>query len=221
MDITPCGFPHSDIRGSKRICRSPRLIAACHVLLRLPVPRHSPCALLRLTYEQLYEQHSFIGVTPHDGLLTCSALPPCTTKLFYPKVFVTLRSSHGRSIFIFRLLLRKMPSDSKSPCSMAQRFSFSDNKTSVTPRSFRGRSLFVLRLLRRSPLRGACAAKRLWTPKLPAQWLGASLSFCCLFVFIIFIRFSRCDETDNSEQITDNNDPSLPPCSAVIKRRNQ
>ena len=43
------GFPHSDIRGSSRICRSPRLFAAYHVLRRLPVPRHPPCALLRLT----------------------------------------------------------------------------------------------------------------------------------------------------------------------------
>ena len=43
-----CGFPHSEICGSKCICHSPQLIAACHVLLRLLMPRHSPCALLRL-----------------------------------------------------------------------------------------------------------------------------------------------------------------------------
>ena len=47
--IAPCGFPHSDIRGSMPICGSPRLIAACRVLRRLPVPRHSPCALSSLT----------------------------------------------------------------------------------------------------------------------------------------------------------------------------
>ena len=29
------GLPHSDIRGSIRVCRSPRLFAAYHVLLRL------------------------------------------------------------------------------------------------------------------------------------------------------------------------------------------
>ena len=45
-----CGFPHSDILGSMDICSSPRLFAAYHVLRRLPVPRHSPCALFRLTY---------------------------------------------------------------------------------------------------------------------------------------------------------------------------
>ena len=31
------------------ICSSPWLIAACHVLLRLLMPRHSPCALSSLT----------------------------------------------------------------------------------------------------------------------------------------------------------------------------
>ena len=43
------GFPHSEISGSLRMCRSPKLIAACRVLLRLLMPRHSPCALIRLT----------------------------------------------------------------------------------------------------------------------------------------------------------------------------
>ena len=43
------GFPHSVIPGSKLMCSSPRLIAACHDLLRLLMPRHSPCALISLT----------------------------------------------------------------------------------------------------------------------------------------------------------------------------
>ena len=45
----PAGLPHSEIPGSMDICSSPRLIAACHVLLRLLMPRHSPCALSSLT----------------------------------------------------------------------------------------------------------------------------------------------------------------------------
>ena len=44
------GFPHSEISGSMRMCRSPKLIAACHVLRRLLMPRHSPCALYSLIY---------------------------------------------------------------------------------------------------------------------------------------------------------------------------
>ena len=47
------GFPHSEIHGSMRMCRSPWLIAACHVLLRLLMPRHSPCALCSLTSSDL------------------------------------------------------------------------------------------------------------------------------------------------------------------------
>src|SRR5438046_5587677 len=45
----PRGFPHSEIPGSKPACGSPRLIAACHVLHRLLLPRHPPCALSSLT----------------------------------------------------------------------------------------------------------------------------------------------------------------------------
>ena len=44
------GFPHSDISGSMDICSSPKLFAAYHVFHRLLVPRHPPCALLRLTF---------------------------------------------------------------------------------------------------------------------------------------------------------------------------
>ena len=44
------GFPHSEISGSMLICSSPKLIAAYHVLHRLLMPRHSPCALFSLTY---------------------------------------------------------------------------------------------------------------------------------------------------------------------------
>ncbi len=47
--MNTAGFPHSEIPGSMDICSSPRLIAAYHVFRRLPVPRHSPCALCSLT----------------------------------------------------------------------------------------------------------------------------------------------------------------------------
>ena len=48
-EVCSAGFPHSEISGSKDICSSPKLIAACHVFHRLLVPRHPPCALLCLT----------------------------------------------------------------------------------------------------------------------------------------------------------------------------
>ena len=62
MHFHTCGFPHSDIHGSKDICSSPWLFAAYHVFHRLLVPRHPPCALISLTFSQL---HSVVT----DGLL--------------------------------------------------------------------------------------------------------------------------------------------------------
>ena len=49
-EVSSAGFPHSDTRGSRLICSSPRLFAAYHVFHRLLVPRHPPCALLCLTF---------------------------------------------------------------------------------------------------------------------------------------------------------------------------
>ncbi len=52
LKVLLSGFPHSDIHGSKDICSSPWLFAAYHVLHRLSVPRHPPCALYSLTIHQ-------------------------------------------------------------------------------------------------------------------------------------------------------------------------
>ena len=59
------GFPHSEICGSTSICDYPQLIAACHVLLRLLMPRHSPYALYSLTFDPsnfLNYVHHFFSV---------------------------------------------------------------------------------------------------------------------------------------------------------------
>ena len=53
------GFPHSDTCGSKLICSSPQLFAAYRVLLRLPMPRHSPCALSSLNFMSFANLLSF------------------------------------------------------------------------------------------------------------------------------------------------------------------
>ena len=47
--MTPVGFPHSDIHGSRPAFGFPWLFVDRYVLLRLPVPRHPPCALFSLT----------------------------------------------------------------------------------------------------------------------------------------------------------------------------
>ena len=52
-DMTRTGLPHSDIRGSRPICGSPRLFAAYRVLLRLLTPRHPPYAFRSLTFPRL------------------------------------------------------------------------------------------------------------------------------------------------------------------------
>ena len=62
--MTGTGLPHSEILGSKRACRSPRLIAACRVLHRLPTPRHPSCALCSLT-------------TKNPSASTAESLAPC------------------------------------------------------------------------------------------------------------------------------------------------
>ena len=49
--MTLVGFSHSEIFGSALACSSPKLIAADHVLRRLLMPRHPPCALSSLTIE--------------------------------------------------------------------------------------------------------------------------------------------------------------------------
>ena len=48
------GLPHSDICGSIRMCQSPQLFAAYHVLHRLWEPRHPPYALILLIIFLIY-----------------------------------------------------------------------------------------------------------------------------------------------------------------------
>ena len=71
--IAPAGFPHSDTPGSMLACSSPRLFAACHVLHRRSVPRHPPCALVRLT-----------SPLPSAGRGWSSCLHPCPAQSFGP-----------------------------------------------------------------------------------------------------------------------------------------
>ena len=62
--ITSIGFPHSDIRGSRGICPSPRLFAACHVLLRLREPQASPMRPFSLS---LVSSNGSLSAQPPDG----------------------------------------------------------------------------------------------------------------------------------------------------------
>ena len=96
---SPYGFLHSEIRGSMDICSSPRLIAAYHVLRRLPVPRHSPCALLSLTMR-------YITYPSSELVMRESLLLHSTNIVVYPNItihgfYITL--SHSQfSLFNFQ-----------------------------------------------------------------------------------------------------------------------
>ena len=79
---SPRGFPHSEICGSKLICSSPQLIAACHVLRRLPMPRHSPYALLRLNYLQQFDLLLLVLAFLQE--LLCSYICSAYGKIVFP-----------------------------------------------------------------------------------------------------------------------------------------
>ena len=46
--LSACGLPHSGTPGSKDVCSSPGLFAACRALHRRPAPRHPPWTYIRL-----------------------------------------------------------------------------------------------------------------------------------------------------------------------------
>src|SRR5574344_219828 len=60
--MTGGGLPHSEISGSKRACRSPKLIAAYRVLLRLVMPRHPSCARIRLAEDRNPRQSRYVAI---------------------------------------------------------------------------------------------------------------------------------------------------------------
>ena len=76
-------FPHSDISGLMDICSYPKLFAAYHVLLRLPVPRHPPYALSCLTSLLVFFANYFVNASLFFACLS-SYLPK------YPAQFCLL-----------------------------------------------------------------------------------------------------------------------------------
>ena len=103
--MNPGEFPHSEISGSMLICSSPKLFAAYHVFHRLPVPRHSPCALVRLTFQTF----SWNIWYPLDSLLPTKIIVtlPFEIVIFLKKeltiIFVSqlLFSFQGTSLVMF------------------------------------------------------------------------------------------------------------------------
>ena len=92
---SPAWFPNSDIRGSRLICSSPRLFAACHVLRRLLMPRHSPYALFSLNF--LFSSLAWV-----------SQIISLQWKSFFAFMFfaLTLSSLGSIAVFLPRFLAR-------------------------------------------------------------------------------------------------------------------
>ena len=86
------GLPHSGIKGSTPVCGYPLLIAACHALHRLQMPRHPPCALSNLT-------DSKISSSPlnHHTTKKTTGITPRTFFLIAIRHFTTTRAVLLRS----------------------------------------------------------------------------------------------------------------------------
>src|SRR5882762_8483994 len=85
------GFPHSEIFGSKCAGNSPKLIAACHVLHRLSVPRHPPNALIVLNSHVLSAKRR--SCDRRFRLVPCRGRPPQQNGHDLPVGVAALRNS--------------------------------------------------------------------------------------------------------------------------------
>ena len=97
----PCEFPHSEISGSLAMCAYPKLIAAYHVLHRLLMPRHSPCALCSLTYLVKIFQSFAFNITKNISWLTSQYV----LKLY----IIYVQFSKNKFIVINFAILRQFP----------------------------------------------------------------------------------------------------------------
>ena len=87
-------FPHSEISGSKDVCSSPKLIAAYHVFHRLPVPRHSPCALCSLTVVYLSINISYFrfSICQRDFTILLSLIAKLQFRLVKLQILIKIRN---------------------------------------------------------------------------------------------------------------------------------
>ena len=89
--LQTAGLPHSDTRGSRAACASPRIFAACRVLRRLAEPRHPPmrpCPLAPRTRKPgtacLGTMHLVSLSLFHNGLSRCAGIrPACDSALLF------------------------------------------------------------------------------------------------------------------------------------------
>ena len=95
--LARCGFPHSEIPGSQPACGSPRRIVACHVLHRLPAPRHPPYALSSLTIKFTQDSNQWpvtSGQWPATAWDTSATRTCCMCPYFFRYSIVKDLSGH-------------------------------------------------------------------------------------------------------------------------------
>ena len=89
------GFPHSEIFGLKRACRSPKLIAACCVLRRLMTPRHPSIAVTGFmqtpTILGVYLTHLHIYLNPGLSKNEIFPDPSALPRLVHPSAIPPAR----------------------------------------------------------------------------------------------------------------------------------
>ena len=102
------------------MCGSPKLIAACHVLLRLSLPRHPPCALSSLTIE----------LTPAQGaesLRSCLFAIPSYSPESNPTTLTRIRATTPKDTL---LTLNTLPELSLTHCLCSALYVYAPRKLS-------------------------------------------------------------------------------------------
>ena len=117
--LFPDGFPHSDTPGSLTVCVSPRLFAACCVLRRLLAPRHSPFALIRLSFRWV-SNASHCSPSPFLDRALSPAIPLGSLSFLYSVLKVRSYKHPARKIRCgFSAAGRSKPNDCDSNCERA------------------------------------------------------------------------------------------------------
>ena len=107
--LFPAGFPHSDICGSPAMCALPQLFAACHVLLRLLVPRHPPYALLRLINSSACPMLNCVSSSMKPSVSSHN-LPP--SAFFHAKPLFEVILFFGSFLSLLKLIFSRTESSS-------------------------------------------------------------------------------------------------------------
>ena len=95
------GFPIRRSPDITPVCGSPKLIAACHVLHRLFLPRHPPCALSSLTIELTPRRKRL--VLPLAGFTPC-IFPPVRLTGYDPRLRTLSKDTQLNSLTLPNLI---------------------------------------------------------------------------------------------------------------------